>query len=66
MIGFRHHDRCNCGCRHVIGLAGVVIEQVTIPGYEYVILRFEVPSLTGGPAREHVVAYSTAEYEAAS
>jgi hypothetical protein len=66
VTGFRHHPACHCGCQHVVGVDGQVVERVTVPGVDAVIVRFDVPSRTGPGSRTYDVAYLADELAAAS
>lgn len=61
MIGFRHTPDCKCGCQHVVGLRGDVVER--IPDLDVAIVQFDVTCPAGGPQRELTVAYTLAEAE---
>ena len=64
VVGVRHshHEACHCGCHLVTGLAGYLVEDRDTPKLAAMappmgIYAFDVPSVTGGSAREECVAY---------
>lgn len=65
MIGLRHHGACICGCQHVEGLLGAVVENSDTPklaALGLVVVRFTVPHAAGGRSRAQDVCYTLAEY----
>lgn len=69
VTGIRHarDDRpCQCGCQHVVGLAGAIVLDDDTPRLARLdppmaIASFAVPCPAGGATREEQVAYSYAE-----
>lgn len=63
VIGQRHHRadgrECFCGCQHVAGLRGVIIEESR--ELDLLIAEFSVPCPAGGRARQQLVAYTRSE-----